>query len=966
MFAARYNSNSTKEKLTETEQVSKADEEIATSAIADNEIIDAALAPLDFESKFSDWLEKTEGFSQSARKKMITALHKGEEFALRQDFSTHSLLDGNKTSVFVTALMLRKDFDFQSYDYHHACLCHLALSELQKYYGAFVAETEKIKTARLAVEREETDDIFAETADAFETEQTDILQTDETKQPENDIPENWIRVTAYNAYEFSGTVPVYCKVGKYRIYGKSWAKILIEIAEQEKDTPALQRLYHQSLNGQTTHNPFYLTDKIDGIHCVQLSNGYWINVNRNLKDLVNMIYRLCQLAGYSDEEISLYGVQKGDACGGKQANLEQSAEIKPDYDFTQFVGTVPVECKIGEHRLFGNKWADILTEIAEIEKDNPALQRLYYESINGKTTCNPFFLKEKAGTLHCKQLSNGYWINVNHSIPCIVQQIYKLCELCGYRKDEIALYSAPKKAAQVANSDNYYTADIAAAQRLDDAVETDEETYGNRIAEPTISLPVGNQQVERILLENFPNGIRLRLPLDIRRFKHCFAEKFGEEYSGDKDALRAEIAKLCIIVGDYAKAVASLISVPLAEDIVSYLNRQFAKGEYYVHYDALYDMFKDRILQDGLKESNGNILRQCLQIVARGYFCYALEYVVPKSGNNASNSIYDRVADCIRDYGFPIRREELYQKLPNMSRKVIDKVITKNRKEFINDGSGFFFYYDMFSLSEEEKECVENIIERLLSVKNSISGEELLEAIEEKNPNIIADNSVFSPLGKRNVLKYYFEHKYSFRGNVISKYSVSASVTDMFAEFCKENLPFDIDALKTFAESLGSVVYYDTVYDNSLRISQREFVRKENARFDVDATDKAIECYMQSRQYMPLSEIKHFAAFPYAGYVWNEFLLEHYVYAFSSRFKLIHAVSFAQNAVAGGIVYKSADINSFDELSANALADCAVALNKEEAIDWLKNNGYMLRRAYSNIDTVLIKAQELRNKRRAN
>ena len=84
---------------------------------------------------------------------------------------------------------------------------------------------------------------------------------------------------------------------------------------------------------------------------------------------------------------------------------------------------------------------------------------------------------------------------------------------------------------------------------------------------------------------------------------------------------------------------------------------------------------------------------------------------------------------------------------------------------------------------------------------------------------------------------------------------------------------------------------------------------------------------------------------------------------YSNDFKLLHT-TYNENSCVGAIVKRHSSINTFDELVIDALAKSYVLLDKENALDFLYDNGYLARRHFSNIETVLIKAKERRNQRR--
>lgn len=131
---------------------------------------------------------------------------------------------------------------------------------------------------------------------------------------------------------------------------------------------------------------------------------------------------------------------------------EPQIDVKEDwihFDFSnaqEFERTVPAYCSINNVELSGKNWARILVGIAEqeIERKNPALDSLYKQSLLANKKDRTFFLKAKIEGLNCSELSNGYWLNVNYSIPRLMEQIRALCLHCGYNKSQVVIYGVPK------------------------------------------------------------------------------------------------------------------------------------------------------------------------------------------------------------------------------------------------------------------------------------------------------------------------------------------------------------------------------------------------------------------------------------------------------------------------------------------------------------------------------------------
>lgn len=135
--------------------------------------------------------------------------------------------------------------------------------------------------------------------------------------------------------------------------------------------------------------------------------------------------------------------------------------IKEDwirFDFANaqdFERTVPAYCAIDGIELMGRNWARILVSITEleIEKNNPSLDALYKQSLLAQKKDRPFLLKSRIDGLNCAELSNGYWLNVNYSIPRLMEQIRALCLHCGYSKSKVVIYGVSKACSSV-NSGN--------------------------------------------------------------------------------------------------------------------------------------------------------------------------------------------------------------------------------------------------------------------------------------------------------------------------------------------------------------------------------------------------------------------------------------------------------------------------------------------------------------------------------
>ena len=257
-------------------------------------------------------------------------------------------------------------------------------------------------------------------------------------------------------------------------------------------------------------------------------------------------------------------------------------------------------------------------------------------------------------------------------------------------------------------------------------------------------------------------------------------------------------------------------------------------------------------------------------------------------------------------------------------------------------------------MSDEELDGIAEIIQRTIDEKDFIGGNELYDAIRAKYSYIIEENRALSMYGFRDALKAKLGDRFSFKGNIISCSGQELSMEDVFAKYARSHDSFTLAELQGLADSLATTIYFDTVYENSLRISRNQFVAKTAAQFPVEAMDEALDRICVGK-YISLQEVTNFGAFPYAGFPWNSFLLEHYVASYSQKYMLLHS-GFNGSECTGAIVKRSAGIDSFDDLIVDLLANNQIEMKKTPVLQFLSDKGYLARRRYSEIESLIVKA----------
>lgn len=152
--------------------------------------------------------------------------------------------------------------------------------------------------------------------------------------------------------------------------------------------------------------------------------------------------------------------EKKNTASAEKQPQEQGIDVQDGwihFDFMNskdFEYTVPAYVSVKGQQFEARNWARILVGITEHElnKKNHALESLYKQSLISNRKDRPFFLKKKLEGLNCSELSNGYWINVNYSIPHLMDQIGALCLHCGYTKSDVVIYGVDKNNAKAKKS----------------------------------------------------------------------------------------------------------------------------------------------------------------------------------------------------------------------------------------------------------------------------------------------------------------------------------------------------------------------------------------------------------------------------------------------------------------------------------------------------------------------------------
>lgn len=459
-----------------------------------------------------------------------------------------------------------------------------------------------------------------------------------------------------------------------------------------------------------------------------------------------------------------------------------------------------------------------------------------------------------------------------------------------------------------------------------------------------------------ILVEYFPKGYRLESALDMKRMRRYYEELTGKALDLNQAILETAIRNCGIVYDGRLYMPQNMLSDEMRDQILFFIERCFDEGRSAVYYEAVFREFSEKLLDHNI--FNANMLKAYLTYYVSDQYYMGRSYLAKEYRDDVDP--IDEVRQCLKQYDFPVQVDELCDSLSHITEERIRFILGSNG-EFVRNSKGEYFHADSLELTKEELENIAAIIDSTIEEHEFISGNELYDAIQTKYPYTFEKNAVFSVIGWRDALKYKFGDRFSFVGNIVSRAGTSLSMSDVFAEYGKGRQRFSIDELEQFAESIGTTIYFDSLYTNAIRISHEWFTSKGGAKFSVKETDAVLDRFCDG-DYIPLQDVKEFALFPESSFPWTEYLLEQYVAFYSEKFYLMHG-NYNKNCAVGAIVRKTCRFDSFDDLVTDILAHNDVSLQKKKVLDYLAENGYIARRSYTNIETIMINARAMRNQK---
>lgn len=391
----------------------------------------------------------------------------------------------------------------------------------------------------------------------------------------------------------------------------------------------------------------------------------------------------------------------------------------------------------------------------------------------------------------------------------------------------------------------------------------------------------------------------------------------------------------------------------LLDTIIADILSAFADNATGIYINAVFEKYRQQ-LADILQIYHSDTLLSLLLSGANGRYQQKANYF------SINGKIADSSTDLLRvmkTFTEPQNYDSIHKRLWYLPFDKM-KTLLSRAENIVNVANGTYFYAPNLPISTQELQSLVLSIQRELSYKNYISDVELRNLLQQNCPGAAIDTASYTTFGLRNCLGYLLKEHFSFRGSIISSLGNELKIADVYADFARSHERLTLDDLTAFSDEMKANIYWDSILNEMVRISQTELIRKDGIFFDVEAIDEILET-MCSGNYMSLKEIKRFLSFPNIGYPWNSFILESYLFRYSRKFKLIHS-SFGNTNACGAMVRCDTTIMDYHDLVTDVLIDSEALHSTTSALNYLVSQGYQQRRSLKDIDQLIQKAKRLK------
>lgn len=489
------------------------------------------------------------------------------------------------------------------------------------------------------------------------------------------------------------------------------------------------------------------------------------------------------------------------------------------------------------------------------------------------------------------------------------------------------------------------------ADKVKQAKDTDEETETDKeiIADETSETNDDSKTARYAhILEKYfsEDGYQPGRAIFRGRFRNYYFSEYGHEPEQTDEQLETLLCEIGTQHDGRVFPKAGGEQDALAKEIISEVNAAFNSGATAVYPSTVFERYRERLAGE-LHIYTEDALSSLILTNCGGRFLRKHNHLVIK-GREANPT--EDIRRILRESYSPMSVDDIHSIAWYIPPEKL-KFLLAAESSFISVAAGTYYYAPNFPISESEKSILISAIGSHVDYAGYITDVELMDIIREKCPGLAINAAELTRCGVRDCLGYLLKGLFAFNGPIITRTGCEINRSEVFRRFAADHQRLTYDELKAFADEMDTAIYWDAIMSQMVRLSENEFIRKDELVPDVAAIDTYLDGVCLG-EYIPLCGIDLFLSFPSIGYQWNRFLLESYLNSYSRKFRLVHT-SFSKKETCGAMVRAESKITDYDALITVVLSEAGREFTQKTALDYLVENGYQAKRSYKGIENVL-------------
>lgn len=467
------------------------------------------------------------------------------------------------------------------------------------------------------------------------------------------------------------------------------------------------------------------------------------------------------------------------------------------------------------------------------------------------------------------------------------------------------------------------------------------------------------EKYRAIMEKEYPNGIRLNSKLDFFRFAGLYKEKYGDDIS--RDMFVMNITMITYEDDGRRKLKNNKEQNEFIDKILNDFEDIYAKGFSCIYNCCVFPHYKQEIehqMQIYGEDEFWSIMKRSMH----RYHMNGFGHITPKE---FSANPDEDVRRYIRDVQREITYDELEQDLWFIP---IDKIkqVVRSTSSIINTATNTYMSIAAFPITTEELNKVRGVIKNAIvtAPARQLQAEECRRQIycDSECKSVKINTEMFSTTCFQKAIGYLLRDDFNFTPKFVTPKNVEMDTGKMYREFCDNRDQFTLEELKEFSKEINTPIRHDIIHDTMVRIDKENFVKDSFVDFDSKKIDAFIEENICTGKYMSLKKISSLVSnFPSVeNYRWTGYLLESYIYSYSEKYELLNS-SFSENDFNGVMIRRDAGKIEYDDIIMDVLVhkECNT---EEEALNELKEDGYITRANYKGINRILENAKMKRRK----